>query len=133
MFPITRLENGLRLNQTNEKENKMKLKPTNGRLLVSVTKEVYEKFTTDAEANIFEGVVEAVSDGNFGDNPIPVSQGENTNFSWVRKPPTSGVEAGNRIYFTRDALTTPVNLGSEEDAIFLILLEEHNIFAIIGE
>ena len=109
----------------------MKLKPTNGRLLVSVTKEVYEKFTTDAESVIFEGKVHAVSEGDFAENPVATDG--NGSFSWARKPLNSGLEVGNRIYFTRDALTTPVNLGSKEDSIFLILLEEHNIFAIIGE
>lgn len=117
------------------------IRPTNNRILVSLSKEDYQKFTTDPNVNLYRGTVYSLSEGTFSENPV-ATDGQG-NFSWVRRPPSSGLEVGDSLIFVRDGLCQPamirgevpvndaINSTDEGGLLHLVLIEEANIFAAI--
>jgi len=120
------------------------IQPTNKRILVQLTPEDYKAFTTEPNINIFKGTVYSVSEGSYGENPIPiVGEDGSHKFSWVRKPMESGVKSGSSILFIRDMMGVPSVIrddspvretaeeNSSEGLIHLVLIEESHIFAVV--
>lgn len=120
------------------------IRPTNNRILVQLTPEDYRAFTTEPNINLFKGTVHSVSEGSYGENPIPIMNEDGSpKFSWVRKPNQAGIKEGDIVMFMRDGLGVPAlirddspageTLGSdqEEGLIHLVLIEEPHIFAVV--
>jgi len=119
------------------------IRPTNNRILIQLTPEDYKAFTTEPNINLFKGTVHSVSEGSYGDNPIPIVGDDGTHkFSWVRKPNESGIRVGDIVMFMRDGLGVPAVIqgdnpaketldGSTDGLTHLVLIEEPHIFAVV--
>jgi len=118
------------------------IKPTNNRILVSLTKEDYRRFTTEPNIPVFRGTVHSISEGSFSENPVATDG--NGNFSWVRRPSNTGLEPGDPILFVRDGMCQPAVIKDDglvdetikgedlpENLLYLVLIEEQHIFAAI--
>lgn len=118
------------------------IKPTNNRILVSLTKEDYRRFTTEPNIPMFRGTVHSISEGSFSENPV--STDGNGSFSWVRRPSNTGLSVGDPILFVRDGLCQPAVIKDDglvdetikgedlpENLLYLVLIEEQHIFAAI--
>lgn len=118
------------------------IKPTNKRILVSLTAEDYKKFVSEPNIPLFRGVVHSVSEGSFSENPV-ATDGQGS-FSWVRRPSDSNLSQGDSILFIRDGMCVPAMIRDEnpvnetldsenvsKDMLFLVLIEENHVFAVV--
>lgn len=118
------------------------IKPTNSRILVSLTADDYKKFVSEPNINLFRGTVHSASEGSFSENPVS-TDGQGS-FSWVRRPINSNIKQGDVVLFVRDGLCVPAMIRDEnpvnetldsenvsKDMLFLVLIEENHVFAVV--
>jgi len=120
------------------------IKPTNKRILVSLTAEDYKKFVSEPNIPLFRGVVHSVSEGSFSENPV-ATDGQGS-FSWVRRPSDSNLSRGDSILFIRDGMCVPAMISDgnpvsettnswelPSNLLYLVLIEENSIFAVVDK